>query len=190
MKIVCIGDSLTQGYGIIPSESWVERLNKMYEIEFVNKGINGDTTGGMLARFHRDVLDEKPSRVLIMGGVNDLITGSSPGSIQSNIMAMVHQAYHHRIIPMIGISIKADSQTFRKDWAELTNISELNALIQEYRFLLIHFCRIFKIEYIDFYSEFDRMIQGDYRSVMIDGLHPTSEGHRILAEIASRYLIR
>jgi len=184
MKIICIGDSLTQGYGVLTRETWVELLNKNTEVEFINRGINGDTSGGMLARFQKDVIDEKPRYVLIMGGVNDMIAGSNQGMIQSNLMAMVHQAYYHQITPIVGISIKADIETFRKDWAELTSVNDLNTKILEYRNWVIKFCRIFNVPYIDFYKEFDDKIQGNYIRYLLDGLHPTKEGHRILADIA------
>ena len=190
MKVICIGDSITQGYGVLPHETWVELLNRQNEIVFINKGINGDTSGGMLARFQKDVIEEKPRYVLIMGGANDLITGSSPGSAQTNIMAMVHQAYYHQIIPIIGISIKADGETFRKDWAEMTAVSDLNDSIREYRNMLIKFCRIFNIACIDFYSEFEQRAQGDYRGYFIDGLHPTREGHKVLADIANQNIFK
>jgi acyl-CoA thioesterase I len=184
MKIICIGDSITRGYGVSNCEAWVELLNEKKEMSFINKGINGDTSDGMLARFQKDVIEEKPRYVLIMGGANDLITGGSPGSAQTNIMAMVHQAYHYGIIPVVGISIKTDSETFREDWAELTSVSELNILIQEYRNLLLKFCRIFRVSCIDFYSEFDQKIKSNYSRYLLDGLHPTREGHKVFAEIA------
>ena len=184
MKIICIGDSLTRGYGVSNKENWVELLNKDEVGEFINKGINGDTTGGMLSRFQRDVIDEAPDYTVIMGGVNDMIAGSCLGSIQSNMMAMVHQAYSRGIIPIIGISISPDAATFRKDWAELTSVGVLQNSVKEYRNWLIHFCGIFKIAYIDFHTEFDYRIRGNYNSYLLDGLHPTKESHRVLADIA------
>lgn len=188
MKIICIGDSLTQGFGISNRENWVSLMNKSSEVEFINKGINGDTTSGMLARFHKDVIEEKPQFVIIMGGVNDIIVENSFGAIRANIMSMVHQAYYHRIIPIVGISIKADLSNFRKDWAELTNISILNDKILNHKDWIIKFCGIFNVMFIDFCTEFEVMIQGDYGKYLLDGLHPSKEGHQILANIALDYI--
>lgn len=184
-KIICIGDSLTRGYGVDPGETWVERLNRRLNIQFINKGINGDTTGGMLSRFHCDVVEEKPQYVLILGGVNDLITGSSTEMIGTNMMAMIHQAYHYGIIPIAGAPIKADPLTFREDWKELTSVSRLNAEILEYRGILSKLCYIFHVDYIDFYSEFERKAGEPYSQCFLDGLHPTGKGHEILADIAA-----
>lgn len=183
MKIVCIGDSLTEGYGVGRSENWVALLNESSENNFVNKGISGDTTGGMLSRFQRDVVDEKPRYVIIMGGANDLIMGDSLGTVRANIMAIVHQAYHYRIIPILGTGIKADAASFRKDWAEITDVARLNDMIAAYRDWIIQFCGTYNTKYIDFYAEFENKTEGKYGSYLLDGLHPSKEGHRIMADI-------
>jgi acyl-CoA thioesterase-1 len=188
MKIVCIGDSLTQGYGVGRTENWVALLNQKNENEFINKGINGDTTGGMLSRFQRDVIDEKPQYVIIMGGGNDFIMGDSLGSVRANIMAMVHQAYHHRILPILGTGIKTDAESFRKDWAEITDVGRLNEKIIAHRDWIIKFCGTFNTKYIDFCAELENRIGGKYGSYLFDGLHPSKEGHRILADIAYKSL--
>jgi len=183
MKVICIGDSLTYGYGVSRKENWVELINEKYEMHFVNKGINGDTSGGMLSRFYRDVIDEKPAFVIIMGGANDFIVENSLGAVKSNIMAMVHQAYFNKIIPIVGIGIKMDIQNFRKDWASITDINHLNYKMLEYRNWIINFCNVFNVMYIDFYKEFEDKISEEYSSYFIDGLHPSKEGHKIMADI-------
>ena len=76
MKIVCLGDSLTYGFGVSRSNSWTNIVNKETRLEIVNKGINGDTTSGMLARFNEDVVKNSPDIVFIMGGTNDFIAGA------------------------------------------------------------------------------------------------------------------
>lgn len=183
MKIVCIGDSLTYGYGVEKSKNWVELLNVRGSANFVNKGISGDTSGGMLSRFQKDVIEEKPKYVIIMGGVNDVIAGASLGVAQANAMAMVHQAYHYKIIPVLGTSIRVDSENIRKDWSELNDLKTLNLSIEEYRNWMIKFCKSFKVSYIDFYTEFHHVVKGDYKRYFLDGIHPTEEGHKILAAI-------
>lgn len=50
MKLICIGDSLTFGYGVRPSRRWTRLCAQETGWEIVNEGISGDTTGGMLVR--------------------------------------------------------------------------------------------------------------------------------------------
>ena len=58
MKLICIGDSLTFGYGVHLSQRWTRLCAQETGWELVNEGINGDTTGGMLARMQGGVLAE------------------------------------------------------------------------------------------------------------------------------------
>lgn len=88
-KMICIGDSLTYGLGVPVGDSWVELLNRESSCDVINKGINGDTSGGMLARLHRDVLEHQPDLVFLMGGANDFIMGCGLGVVRANLMAMV-----------------------------------------------------------------------------------------------------
>ena len=78
MKIVFLGDSLTQGnYG-------ANFVNKVAESirghHFINQGINGDTSLNLYRRVEKDVIAEKPDGVFIMIGINDAVTYSDPGS--------------------------------------------------------------------------------------------------------------
>ena len=78
MKIYCLGDSLTAGYGVAPDQNWVNLLNRRGNNEWVGGGISGDTSVGMLTRLQCAVLPQKPDFVIWMGGFNDfLLTGSA-----------------------------------------------------------------------------------------------------------------
>ena len=92
MKIVCLGDSLTYGFGVRRSKIWTKLAQDKLGIEIINEGINGDTSGGMLSRFQDAVSSKRPDAVLIMGGANDLIVGADLGVVKANIMSMAHQS--------------------------------------------------------------------------------------------------
>ena len=57
--IVCLGDSLTYGDGADspPAESYPWWLQDMVDLEVVNSGESGNTSGDALARVQEDVLD-------------------------------------------------------------------------------------------------------------------------------------
>lgn len=59
---------------------------------YIDKGISGNNTTEMRARFQRDVLSQDPSVVVIMGGTNDLAQGTSKEKILENISAMAEAA--------------------------------------------------------------------------------------------------
>ena len=82
-----------------------------------NEGINGDTTGGMLARMQGGVLAElregglgadRPY-ALLMGGSNDVFYSGSDAAAQENMGAMIHQLFSVGVLPVVGIPLPADA---------------------------------------------------------------------------------
>ncbi|MCC0652083.1 MULTISPECIES: SGNH/GDSL hydrolase family protein [unclassified Clostridioides] len=184
MKIVCLGDSLTYGFGVSRSNSWTNIVSQETGLEIINKGINGDTTSGMLVRFNEDVLQNSPDMVFIMGGTNDFIAGAGNEVINSNIMAMVHQAYAKNIIPIIGIPLRPDIPNVREDWSSFTDFNTVSKKLESYNYWIKKFSVTFNTDFVDFYSEYNKsMEKKGYKKLYFDGLHPTKEGHRIIANI-------
>ncbi len=183
MKIICIGDSLTFGYGIKRSNIWTNLAKDKLNVEIINEGINGDTTGGMLSRFNDSVILKKPDIVFIMGGSNDLIAGATLGVMQANIMSMVHQSFGKLIVPIIGIPSKVDILNVRKDWAEFTDFYEISSQMEKYKTWIIEFSKTFGVNYIDFNYEVEKSALLLNESIYIDGLHLNEVGHKIMSEI-------
>lgn len=189
MKIVCLGDSLTFGYGISPEENWISLLNQKNKHEFINKGINGDTSGGMLSRFYQDVVSLKPNNVFIMGGVNDLIAGDGLQSVKANIMALTHNAYHNQIIPTLGIPPMGDVEKIRSDWRAFTDFNEVKRLLLEYREWIKTFSKTFGPKVVDLYQAYeDSENREESEEYYVDGLHPNRFGQTLMAKhIGLRY---
>lgn len=79
-RIVCLGDSITEGGEHEGGYVWIIRkvLSTAIPgqpIEVINAGISGHKSTDMHARFKRDVLDKKPDLVTISVGVNDVWHG-------------------------------------------------------------------------------------------------------------------
>lgn len=189
MKIVCLGDSLTYGFGVRRSKAWTKLAQDKLGTEVINEGICGDTTSGMLSRFHNAVYAKSPEAVLIMGGVNDLIIGADLGIVKSNIMSMAHQSVARYIDPIIGIPTKIDLENVRQDWAEFSDFNKVAEGLCKYQGWIKEFCKTFNFKYIDFYSEFVKEAGDKARDLYIDGLHFNERGNEIMAEIFCRSII-
>ena len=95
IKIVALGSSSTGGAGASsPAGSYPSQLAEELarhwpgeEITMANRGVNGDTITGMLARLEADVIAEKPDLVLWQVGTNSLL-GESPLQPQA---ALLHE---------------------------------------------------------------------------------------------------
>jgi lysophospholipase L1-like esterase len=81
ITIVAIGSSSTAGAGASsPAASYPARLEAELRLRFpdekitvLNRGINGEVSTDMLARFQHDVIDEKPDLVLWQVGANAVL---------------------------------------------------------------------------------------------------------------------
>lgn len=94
IKIVAIGSSSTAGHGASsPSHSYPARLAvELLEIwpraqlTVVNRGVGGDRTAQMMARFERDVLAEKPDLVVWQVGTNESLAGDTIHAMRELIL--------------------------------------------------------------------------------------------------------
>ncbi len=189
MKIVCLGDSLTRGYGITASRAWVSLVSEKLGITMINRGISGDTTGGMLSRFEFDVVSHRPDYVLLMGGGNDFRAGCPPYVAQSNMMAMIHQAQSKGVIPIVGLAIPSDTDNLAPHWISFEGNYVIEKTSVEYRKWLTNFCETFSIALIDFYQPFKQHFESRKNlPLFLDGLHPNADGHVIMADIAANKL--
>jgi len=122
MKIVALGDSLTVGEtGFMFSDSeepavpypkcltvfaqeYLRSHRSVVKVEVLNKGVNGDLTSGMLERFSRDVVDEKPDYVITLGGTNDIGWGLDMATIAHNLTS-IYDAAHRKGIGAVACSV-------------------------------------------------------------------------------------
>ncbi|MBR5564013.1 MAG: hypothetical protein IKW11_07280 [Bacteroidales bacterium] len=100
---------------------------------YVDRGVSGQNTTQMLARFDKDIVDLNPKVVVIMGGTNDLAQGVTKKQILANLTAMAEKA------DAAGIKVVLCSVTPCNDnYSKLSpknkgpHIIELNGMIKEY----------------------------------------------------------
>ena len=84
IRIVAFGDSLTAGDGLAPNDAFPVQLERIlrtkgYNVEIVNAGVSGDTTGGGLARRSIGPSLTGPTPDLELGA-NDALRGIDPDS--------------------------------------------------------------------------------------------------------------
>ena len=176
VDIVFFGDSLTFGYGVPKESSWVYKTAHKLNLNYVNKGKNGDTTSAMLARYNSDVLSYKPSNIFIMGGTNDLLCGRNVGYIIDNIELMIKDALciNSKIIigiPPTLIGYMANELFFPSSFYEYAEIE-----LQNLHNKLIQLCEKYSISYIDFYS-----LKLNKENLFTDGIHLNSLGNEIMS---------
>ncbi|MFW2543209.1 arylesterase [Primorskyibacter sp. 2E107] len=108
VDILALGDSLTQGYGLIEQEGFVPQLrswleNRGYDVRVVNGGVSGDTTAGGFARVEWSLTPEIDAMIVTLGG-NDLLRGIAPDVARANIEGILKTAEAREIeVLLIGM---------------------------------------------------------------------------------------
>lgn len=189
IKLVCIGDSLTSGYGVFKEDCWVSLVKKLLNIEVLNKGINGDTMPGMLSRSYRDVVKNHPTHVIILGGSNDFVSNRNLKLVTDNLTEIIKEATTARIIPIIGTEPIINKSLAERKWDGTVDYDKVNRLLEDYRNWMLDFCTKNNIYYIDFYNCFsEKSKTTDTGNLFIDGIHPTAMGHKLMAECTIKFL--
>lgn len=175
--IVFFGNSLTAGYGLDPSQAFpaliqekLDSLNLSYKV--VNAGVSGETSSGGNSRI--DWILEQPVDIFILElGANDGLRGIPTSETRANLQSIINKVKgkypQAKIViagmqmpPNMGLQYTADFRSIFPELAKKNNS------------LLIPFI-------------LDR-VGGEANLNQDDGIHPTVEGHKIVAENVWREL--
>lgn len=183
---VFLGDSITEGYGVYRGECWVDGLPGRN----INHGICGDTTRGMIRRFHSHVIAEKADRVVILGGLNDLGEGRPWQEPAENIARMCITAQENGIEPVIAICVQPDYDEFlASGWAyALPGIKTIPDQLTKLNHWLRDYAKERNLCCLDFEKEFPERLTQEYCRYFSDGEHPNRFGHAVMREIAREVL--
>ena len=169
--ILVLGDSLAAGFGVDPDQAWAALLQKKIDtagLKFtvVNAGVSGDTSADGLQRVDW-LLRRKIDVLLLELGGNDGLRGIPVATTRSNLQAIidhVRQKYPAAKIVVAGMKMPPNLgpdyvDAFDKMFPDLAARNHA-ALIP---FLL-------------------EGVGGKPDLNLPDGIHPTPEGHKIVAE--------
>ncbi len=185
ITLICHGDSLTEGADLDRGFTWPALTGASLGIRTVNRGIGGDTSAGLLARFHPDVIQPAPEFVLILCGTNDLWWGLPANAILANVFAMAYQAQYAKITPILATPLPFHAEIAQA--AAITppadGFDECGAALLRYVGELKAAADRSEIPCIDLYAPFldaAGAVRGDL--FLEDGLHANRAGHRVVAE--------
>jgi acyl-CoA thioesterase I len=186
ITIVALGDSATAGTpafkspleappggaGNVQSQYayWLMQAHADWRV--LNRGVNGERTDEIRARFGRDVAQAKPDVVVIIAGVNDVYQGRSAESTERELEAMYDAARAQKIPIVAGSIIPYDSATPDEN----ARMHAINAWIRGYaaKHADTVFCDTRAA--VAAAGAPDRLISSP------DGLHPSPDGYRRMAD--------
>jgi acyl-CoA thioesterase-1 len=169
--IVFFGNSLTAGYGLSPSEAFpaliqkkIDSLNLPYTV--VNAGVSGETSSGGNSRI--DWVLRQPLDVFVLElGANDGLRGIPISETRKNLQAIIDKvkaAKPSAKLVLAGMQIPPNmgqkyTMEFRNLYSELADANGMTLI----PFLL-------------------EGVGGEASLNQADGIHPTADGHKIVAE--------
>jgi acyl-CoA thioesterase-1 len=168
-RIVILGDSLTAGLGLPVDQSYPALLQQRLktagsDYQIVNAGVSGDTSAGGLSRL--DWALEGDVRVLIVAlGGNDGLRGLPPATLKENLAEIITRA-QKRDIKVILAGMEAPPNYGREYIVGFHEVYP--ALAREHHVALVPFL-------LDGVAGHDVLNQRD-------GIHPSAEGARIVAD--------
>ncbi len=176
--IAALGDSLTRGWMV--RRGYLDHLGDMIaarypdaNVKILNRGVPGDTAEGGLDRLRYDVLDHDPDAVFVQFALNDLFLGVNPERFRNTMQAIVgdiRDGSGAEILLVTSVPIA------EKRLNEMANV--FYGIIEDIgREQGIPVARV-HLHWAEAIS------RGTSRHglVQADGVHPTSEGYRLMAE--------
>lgn len=171
-NIIFFGNSLTAGYGVEAEEAFPgliqKRLDSLdYDYNVINAGVSGETTASGLSRVEW-VVKRQPVEIFVLElGGNDGLRGIEPEETNKNLRAIIDKvrAIHPEVkILLAGMMVPPNmgqtyAEQFQKLFPKIAEEKEVNLI----PFLL-------------------KDVGGEDDLNQPDGIHPTPEGHKIVAE--------
>lgn len=170
-RIIILGDSITAGYGLDPAEAYPALLQENIDAAglaytVANGGVSGDTTAGGVRRIAWAMGKGADILVIALGG-NDGLRGISPEETKKNLLGIVEKA---RIRNPDIVVLLAGMRMPGNMGPEFT--ARFTAIFPEA-------ARESKATLIPFLLE---NVGGIESLNQPDGIHPTPEGQKIIAE--------
>jgi len=175
--VVFLGTSLTAGLGLDPAQAYPALIQQKLDaaglpFRVVNAGESGSTSAGGLRRL--DWLLQQPVRILVIElGANDALRGQDLEATRRNLQAIMDRA--RAAYPDIEIVIAGMQAP--------PNLGE--SYTRQFRDLFPELARRNRAALIPFLLEGVAAVP---RLNQADGIHPTAEGQRIIAENVWRVL--
>jgi len=167
-RVVCLGDSLTEGYGLAPEQSYPRVLERELRgrglaVRVVNAGISGSTSASAVSRM-RWQLRARPDVVVLALGANDGLRGLDLGATRDHLARAIELAKSQGVrVVLAGMKIPPNyGPEYTRNFAAL-----FPALAEEHGVTLLPFLL--------------EGVAADPDLNQPDGVHPNARGAEIVA---------
>lgn len=187
LTVVALGSSSTEGIGATaPEHAYPRRLEIELQalfprsrIRVINRGVGGEDSTAMLARFERDVIAEQPDLLIWQAGVNSALRGSAIEILVADLARGIALARAHGMDVMLMGPQNAPRVTQRPRWRDYG----------------LHVALIGDIHRVPFFPRYEIMGEwigrGNFtmeQMIIGDGLHLTDASYWCIGHLAARMI--
>jgi acyl-CoA thioesterase I len=167
LKILAMGSSLTQGYGLPPGTEFTTQLQAALkaqgiDADIINAGVSGDTSADGLSRLDWSLADHPDAAILELGS-NDMLRGTPPSETEKNLRAIL-STFQKDHIPVMLTGMQAQ-RNLGADY-----VSQFDAIYPK-------LAKEFPVIYYPFFLD---GVALNPKLNQADGLHPNPAGVKII----------
>lgn len=168
-KLVVLGDSLTEGYGVAREKAFPAVLEKKIkeagkDWKVVNAGVSGSTTASAVSRM-KWVFKSKPDLVVLCLGANDGLRGLKVEDSEKHLSEAIEFAQANGVKVVLGGLYMPPN--YGKDYTD------------RFRRMYVTLKEKYRLPFIPFLLE---KVGGNPEYNLADGIHPNEKGHEIVAD--------
>ena len=164
--ILCLGDSITEGYACAGSP-YPARLARLSGLKVINRGVGGTTSGDGLRTAERNILEARAATVCIQFGANDAIHHVDVGSTKENLRDIIRLCKKYDCRPLLATPTHQSGSHARFNDGVNRIVSAVRALAREENVTLVDLNAAF--------GGWDGYLNPD------DGLHLSDAGGDLMA---------
>jgi lysophospholipase L1-like esterase len=204
MRVFFVGDSITQGYWDLEG-GWVTRISKGFTEQAIddspyyesprvfNLGVSGDNADKILKRLDVELrarIDGRDDVVIFSFGTNDSQKRngqvvSSPEKFKKDL-EKIYQIAKKYVDGVAIANILPCDEARVQPVAWNAEVYYYNERINDFNQVIGRFCKEKSVRLIDIATPF--ATANTDNQLLIDGLHPNSDGHKLIAEIVLKGL--
>ncbi len=210
MKILFLGDSITEGVGAsAPETNYVSLVGKNTGHDVINYGVSGtriarqkrvsaSTRWDFDFRLRLTIMPDEADFVFVFGGTNDFGHGNLHigkvgerdentfvGGLYLLIDALIEKYGKEKLCFLLPL--RRFDESAQKCKGE--NADEIGVCLEEYVKAMREILTNYGIEYIDLYKNgFPKPLVNTGDEYTVDGLHPNDNGYEFLANIICNYI--
>ena len=206
MKILFLGDSITEGAGAsTPENTYFSIVLKMLNASGLNYGVSGTRIARQKElwannvyfnydfNMRLDIMPDDADLVICFGGTNDFGHGIAPlgedddsdvytfkGATNTLFKNLIKKYGKEKVLVILPLP-RYDEESDKGEFFVAKQPGSIN--LKTYVDIIRKFAEKYGLKYVDFRKEFGVPKSNTHEGLFFDGLHPSDEGHALLAKL-------